>query len=137
MDICRRKLGISDSISGFGVPLAMVMHKPIAVLNNLCVAFFFAQYYGLECSLSWVLTAVFISSVLAISTPPIPGGGSIAYSLLMVQLGIPTEALAVALAIDMLSDFLITGCEMLVLLPAVTCVSTKIGMINEKILRKK
>ena len=137
MDICRKKLGVSDSVSGFGVPLAMVMHKPCSVINILCVSFFFAEYYGIECSAAWLLTAVFIAVILAIATPPIPGGGTLAYSLLMAQLGIPMEALAVALAIDMLSDFIITGCQMYVLSPAIANVAARIGMIDEKILKSK
>ncbi len=137
MEVCKKKLGVSDSVSGFGVPLAMVLHKPISVINILCVSFFFAQVYGIECSLSWMFSAVFISAMLAIATPPVSGGGTCAYTLMMATLGIPIEALGIALAIDMLSDFLITGCQMFVLLPTVANVASRIGMIDENILKAK
>ncbi len=133
-EIAEKRLGVNESISCFGIPLGMVVNKPISVLNNIVIVFFFAWYYGVECSVSWIIMALVMSVIVSIATPPIPGGGAIAYGLLFTQLGIPAEALPVALTIDMLSDFLITASEMAILPVTLLNISSEIGMIDREIL---
>ena len=132
---CEKKFGIDESLIRFGVPLGMVMHKPIAAVYNLFILFFFAAQYDVSCSAAWIGVAVFISSIIAIATPPIPGGGAVAYSILFTQMGIPSEALAVALALDIITDFIVTSFEMLVLPLSLINVSAGLGMIDEDTLR--
>ncbi len=131
---CEEKFGIDTSLIRFGIPLGMVMHKPIAAVYNLLLVFFFAGKFGVNCSPGWVLVAVFISSVIAIATPPIPGGGALAYSIIFAQMGIPTEAMAMALAIDIITDFLVTSFEMVVLPLALINISSSLGMIDQDVL---
>ena len=99
------------------------------------IVFFFADKYGVHCSVTWIAIAVFISAVVAIATPPIPGGGTVAYSILFLQLGIPKEALAIALALDVLADFLITAFDVLVLPMTLIQIASKLGMIDIEIVR--
>ena len=137
MEICKKKLGVKDTISSFGIPLGMVMNNPIAALNNLVVIIFFAVQYELECSVSWVIIAVIVSAIVAIASPPIPGGGTIAYTLLFAQMGLPSEALAIALAVDLLTDFVITASEMYCLLPALVNAAAATDMLDRRILEKE
>ena len=134
---CEKKFGIAPSLCSFGVPLGMVMHKPVAAIYNLLLVFYFAAKYGVSCSVTWIIIAALISAILAIATPPIPGGGAAAYTILFAQLGIPAEALAVALTIDILTDFLVTAFEMFVLPYTLINVASGIAMIDSEMLRKK
>jgi Na+/H+-dicarboxylate symporter len=134
---CEKRFGIDESLIRFGIPLGFVMHKPIAAVYNVLILFFFAEKYDISCSIGWICVAAFISAVIAIATPPIPGGGAIAYSILFTQMGIPSEALAVALALDIITDFIITAFEMLVLPISLINASASLGMIDEEILRSK
>jgi len=137
IEISEKRLGINNSVTCFGIPLAMVMNNPISVLNNLVMIMFFAWSYQLQCSVLWLVTAALLCGILAIATPPIPGGGAIAYALLFSQLGIPTEALAIAIALDMITDFFVTSGKMFCMLPALVNVSSKIGMLDTDILRNE
>jgi Na+/H+-dicarboxylate symporter len=113
----------------------MVMHKPITAIYNTLLMFFFANRFGVSCSIGWICVAVFISAIVSIATPPIPGGGAIAYSVLFSQMGIPEAALAVALAIDLIMDFVITAMEMYVLPLALINISSGLGLIDTDTLR--
>ena len=134
---CEKKFGIAPSLCSFGVPLGMVMHKPVAAIYNLLLVFYFAAAYKVSCSVSWIIIAALISAILAIATPPIPGGGAAAYTLLFAQLGIPAEALAVALTIDILTDFLVTAFEMFALPFSLINVASGLAMIDNDTLRGK
>ena len=131
---CEKQYGIEPSLIRFGIPLGLVMHKPATSVYNLLLVFFFAGKYGVSCSIGWLVVAVIICTVIAIATPPIPGGGAVAYSVLFAQMGIPTEALAVALAIDIVLDFLITAFEMLFLQLSLINISADLGRIDQDIL---
>lgn len=132
MEISEKELGVSPSVSSFGVPLAMVMHKPSCAVNFLLVSFFFARQYGVETSAAWLATAVISSAVLAIATPPIPGGGAASYTVLFVQLGLPAEALAIALSLDMITDFLMTATDMYCLPVILLNVADKLGLLDRE-----
>ena len=135
-DICDRKLGVDDSMSSFGLPLGMIMFKPFTALYFLLVSFFFASEYGVECSVGWVLIAVIVSAVIAVATPPIPGGAAAAYTILFTQLGLPSSAVAVALAIDIIMDFMLTAGDTLLKQLMIVHISSRVGMLNRKILTR-
>lgn len=132
---CEKSFGIDESLVSFGIPLGMVVHKPMGAIYNQLVLFFFAAKFGVNCSAGWLIIAIIISSVIAIATPPIPGGGAVGYTVLFTQMGIPAEALAIALTLDIITDFLITAFEMLVLPLSLINISADLGMIDENVLR--
>jgi len=135
-ETCDERFGISDSLSGFGLPLAMVMHRPVLAIYYLLVAFFFAGEFAVSCDSMWLVMAVFVAGVLAIAAPPVPGGSAVVYTMLFAQLGIPAEALALALAVDVIIDFFITAFEQVCLLSTLVNVSAELGMIDMGVLRK-
>ena len=132
---CEKSFGIDESLVSFGIPLGMVVHKPMGAIYDQLVLFFFAAKYGVSCSVGWLVIAVIISTVIAIATPPIPGGGAVGYTVLFAQMGIPMEALAIALTIDIITDFIITAFEMLALPLSLVNIAASLGMIDEKILK--
>lgn len=134
---CEEKYGIESSLIRFGIPLGMVMHKPVSAVYNMLLVFFFAGKYQISCSAGWIVVAIIISSIIAIATPPIPGGGAVAYSIIFAQMGIPEEAMAVALALDIITDFLITAFEMYVLPLSLINISYGLGMIEKEVLTRK
>jgi len=134
--ICNKELGIDPSVTSFGVPLGMVMHNPIAALNNLIAVLFFSEVYKIQCNYVTLIIAVIVSSILAIASPPIPGGGLIVYTMLFTQFGIPLEGIAVISAIDLVTDFIITATEMLCLFPGMVIAADKVGKLNVDVLRK-
>ncbi len=137
MEACRNKFGISETISSFGIPLGMVTFKPASVVEMAVMALFFAENYGLEISASWVVLLVFTAAVLSLATPPIPGGALASYAVLFLQLGIPEEALAVALACDTLFDFINTGINQFLLPFILLNESQKLGVVDNKKLKSR
>lgn len=132
---CEKEYGIDPSLVSFGIPLGIVMHKPMTAAYNLVLVMYFAGVYHVKCTPAWLILAVFICVVVAVAASPIPGGGSVVYTILFLQLGIPTEALAVALTLDIIADFLLTAFDMFALQMALINISSKMGRINHKILR--
>ncbi len=137
LDACQNKLGIDEKLTSFGLPLSMVALKQSTLLNFLAVAYFFAKQYNVEISLAWVISTLFTVIILSFATPPIPGGALSAYTVLLLQAGIPIEALPVVLACDAIFDFLSTGADSFTRPMILLNVAKKLGLVDRKVLEKK
>ena len=137
MKIAQKKLGINKAFSAFGIPFGQVVFKSVSALYYVLLCFFFASKYGINVSVSWIISAVVIAAISAVATPPIPGGAAATYTMIFLQLGIPSNALAIALSIDMIFDFFQTSGDMMMLLLEMLNVSGKIGMLDKNTLHNK
>ena len=122
--------------ASFGVPLGIVMFPPATAMYFIIICIYTAEVYQVECSIVWFVLAIFSATVLAIAAPPIPGGTLTCYTIMFTQLGLPTEALVVALALDVLCDFVATGMNMFCLQMELVIQSKRMGLLNETVLRK-
>lgn len=137
MSVCERKFGISPSLSSFGIPFGMVLFKPSTALYYILVCFYFSKDFNIPVSVSWIVIAVIITAISAVSTPPIPGGAAATYTMLFLQLGIPSEALVIVIALDMVFDFFLTSGDMLLLLVSLFNISSKIGMQDRSVINRR
>ena len=137
LDTCKKRYGIDESFTDFGVPFAQVIYKPSVALLYFSSAVFAAETYGVYVSVSWFAAAIIMSIILSVATPPIPGGALASISVLFAQLGLPSGGLAVVLALNIILDFIETptdifgGHSMLILS------SKQMGLINEKTMRSR
>ena len=134
--ISQKKLGIEPSIASFGVPLGMVMFKPATALSYTAITLFLSEMYGVEVSFGWVAVLIITICILAVATPPIPGGGMASYVVLFLQMGIPAEAVAIALACDAILDFLATGFDQFALSMVLMDSVSKLGLVDRNKLEK-
>lgn len=131
------KYGIDKSVTAFGIPLGMVIFKPITAISYTVISVFFIEMYGIEISPAWVLLLVFCAGIISVATPPIPGGALTAYTVLFAQLGIPAEALAITLACDAVFDFINTGIDQFLLPLELLNRSSTLGVVDRSVLTDK
>ncbi len=134
IETCEKKLGISSNVTRFGVPLGQVVFMPIAAAEYFIFSILFANNYGVSITPMWVATAFFVSGILSIATPPIPGGGLSIFTILFIQLGIPSVALPIALGIDMLIDYIITAGDIMCLQEELIICGGKTNFLDQEVL---
>lgn len=137
MSACRDEFGIDSKISSFGIPLGMVTFKPCTAIGFLTMSLYFAECYHLSISLSWIIIMMLMAGIIAISTPPIPSGALTGYTVLFSQLGIPAEALIIALTCDTVFDFISTGFDQYMLPYMLLDQAGKLGLVDKSVLLKK
>ncbi len=131
-ETCKRKLGISEKLVDFGVPLGQVLYMPMGAIAFLLSALCIGQMYGVVITPMWLLVAVLVSGILAIATPPIPGGALSCYTILFLQLGIPTPGIALAISIDLVLDFLLTAINLYCLQTHLVLLAQDMDMLDTK-----
>lgn len=137
MQCCERKLGLGSYLTNFGLPLGIVFYVPATSAYFLITCFYMAKCYDVSVSAAWILMAVLVTVILAIASPPIPGGTLACYTVMFAQLGIPTEGLVVAMAVDVLFDFIATAVNMILIETELLQQGRNLNMLDRTVLSAK
>lgn len=132
---CERKLGIDKKLIDIGIPLGQVIFMPGAIVLFVAAAFGMAETYGVAITPIWMLTAFIISVILAIAAPPVPGAALTCYTILFMQLGIPAEAIAVVIALNVILEFVATAVNLFCLQTELVELSGSLQTLDVKKLR--
>lgn len=103
-EACEKKLGINKKITAFGLPLGLVAYMPAVSVYYLIILFYGLEQYGLACSVEWLLIACITVTLLSVASPPISGGTMACFAVLLTQMSVPTEAIAFALAMNVIAE---------------------------------
>ena len=105
---CERKLGISKKLTSYGVPLGLIAYMPAAGVATIIIVLYAARAYHVGVSVIWLIIAITLTVALTAATPPVSGVGILTYTVLFSQLGIPVQALTMAMVADILIGFAAT-----------------------------
>lgn len=114
-----------DESSNIALNLGGVIFRPACTLVFFFSSIFMASFYGVEISVIWVITAVLLSLILVAAAPNIPGVSVSVITLLFAQLGLPSEAVAMIIAINAPLQFLTVAVD-------TWCLSAECVIINRK-----
>ena len=83
-------------------------------------------------TLADLLTVAVICVFLAVAAPPVPGGAITCYTILLMQMNMPMEMLAVAAAVNVVVDCTGTAGHMLANQIELLRCSADLGMLDRK-----
>ena len=128
------KLGIDKKLVEFAIPLGQVLFMPgcIALLYGLSAGF--AESYGIPITVPWIVSAFITCLLVSFAIPPIPGGAMLGLTIAFTQLGIPMEAMGVALAVNVITDFPRTACNVSGWQLTLIDVADALNMLDSKVL---
>lgn len=98
------EFGAPQPIAGFVVPLGATMNMNGTALFEGVVVLFLAQVAGVDLSLGQQIVVVCLAVMTAIGAAGVPGGSLPLLSIVLVQVGVPPEMLALILGVDRLVD---------------------------------
>ncbi len=136
MESCEKSFGIDKKIIDFGMPLGNTMFKPAVQTAYVTIGFGMAQLYGVPISPYWIVVITLTCFLLSLATPPIAGGMSMCYAILFEQLGIPNEAIGIALTINVILDFTMAGINQYCLQLEMTALAGSMDMLDKDVLVK-
>lgn len=133
--ICKNGFGISEQLVDVGVPLGQVVFMPGTVFQNMCAALCMAEIYGIGIDIQFIITMFLISFLLAVACPPVPGASISCSMLIMAQLGIPAEAIAIIAALDFLNDRINTTNDIAMLQLELIQIGSSLDMLKPEVLK--
>lgn len=103
------KIGVSKSVAGFGVPLGATMNMSGVSIYIALATIFVANAFGQPINTSDLFTLGLTILLLSIGAGGVPGGGVVMVGVLLHQLGLPAEGLAIIAAVDRINDMFCTS----------------------------
>ena len=101
---CAESLGADKDITSFVLPLgATVNMDGTAIYQGVC-AVFIASCFGIELSLSQMLTVVLTATLASIGTAGVPGAGMVMLAMVLQSVNLPVEGIALVAGVDRIFD---------------------------------
>lgn len=100
MQTAEEKLGVSNSVASFVLPLGATMNMDGTALFEAIAAIFLAYLYGIELSSIMIVTVFLMSMVASIGAPGMPSASMSGMQMVLLAVGIPLEAIAILLVIE-------------------------------------
>ncbi|WP_136255982.1 dicarboxylate/amino acid:cation symporter [Onishia niordana] len=97
-----RRLGISQSLYGFSLPLGATINMDGAAIRIAISAVFAANVIGAPLDLVSMVQIVLIGTLTSIGTAGVPGAGIVMIATVFAQVGLPIETVALLASIDAL-----------------------------------
>jgi proton glutamate symport protein len=104
MDTIEEKVGVSNEVSSFVLPLGATVNMNGTALYECAAAMFLAQAYGLELSFGMQFTVVTIALLTSIGVAGVPSASLVAIAIILAAVGLPVEAIGVLLVFDRVLD---------------------------------
>lgn len=109
METCNDKLGVSDKISSFTIPLGATINMDGTAIMQGVAAIFIAQVFGVHLNFNQQLMIILTSTLSSIGTAGVPSAGVIMLTMVLQQVGLPIEGVALVLSVDRIVDMFRTA----------------------------
>ena len=104
MERCEEKLGVSEEVSSFVLPLGATINMDGTALYQAVAAVFIAQALGMGLSVSAQLVIVLTAVLASVGTAAVPGAGVIMLVVILEAIGVPAAGIALILGVDRILD---------------------------------
>jgi Na+/H+-dicarboxylate symporter len=103
------RLGVKNSIASFTIPLGATINMDGTAIMQGAATVFIANVYGIDLALGDYLTVILTATLASIGTAAVPSAGLIMLAMVLGQVGLPVEGIALIIGIDRLLDMLRTA----------------------------
>jgi Na+/H+-dicarboxylate symporter len=103
------KMGVKNSVASFTVPLGATINMDGTAIMQGVATVFIAQVYQIDIGLAGYLTVILTATLASIGTAGVPGVGLVTLALVLQQVGLPVEGIALIIGADRLLDMLRTA----------------------------
>ena len=104
METCNEKLGVSERVSSFTIPLGATINMDGTAIMQGVAAIFIAQVFGVHLTFQQQLMIVLISTLSSVGTAGVPSAGVVMLTMVLQQIGLPMEGVALVLSVDRIVD---------------------------------
>ena len=101
---CCNDMGAEPEISSFVLPLGATINMDGTAIYQAVAAVFIACCYGVDLTIGQMAMIVVTATLASIGTAGVSGAGMIMLSMVLIQVGLPVEGIAIIAGVDKLFD---------------------------------
>lgn len=133
LNVAERRLGIDNRVASFTVPLGATINMDGTAIMQGVATVFIAQAYGLDLSMGGYLAVILTATLASIGAAGVPGVGLITLALVLEQVGLPVEGIALIIGIDRLLDMARTAVNVCGDCVVGTIVASSEGLLDHEV----
>ena len=104
METVEYKMGVDRSVASFTIPFGATINMDgTAIMQGVAVAFI-AQAYGIDLSFADYMLVILTATLATVGTAGVPGVGLITLSMVLQQVNLPVEGIALIMGVDRVLD---------------------------------
>lgn len=103
------RVGVNNSVASFTVPFGATINMDGTAIMQGVATVFLANVYGVSLGLTGYVTVILMAVLASIGTAGVPGVGLVMLTMVLGQVGLPIEGIALILGVDRLMDMLRTA----------------------------
>jgi Na+/H+-dicarboxylate symporter len=104
-----KRLGIDNSVASFTIPLGATINMDGTAIMQGVATVFIANVYSISLSMGDYLAVILTATLASIGTAGVPGVGLIMLAMVLNQVGLPVEGIALIIGVDRLLDMMRTA----------------------------
>ena len=104
LDTVKNQLGVRPSIGSFTVPLGATINMDGTAIMQGIATVFISQAYNIDLTMIDYLMVILTATLASIGTAGVPGVGLIMLAMVLEQVGLPVEGIALIIGVDRLLD---------------------------------
>lgn len=104
METATKKLGVKNSIASFTLPMGATLNMDGTAIMQGVATVFIAQVFAVDLTVSDYLMVILTATLASIGTAAVPGVGLVMLAMVLQQVGLPVEGIALILGVDRLLD---------------------------------
>ncbi|GAB2904260.1 dicarboxylate/amino acid:cation symporter [Microbulbifer echini] len=128
-----KRLGVDNKIASFTIPLGATINMDGTAIMQGVATVFIAQFYGIDIGLTGYLTVILTATLASIGTAGVPGVGLIMLGMVLQQVGLPLEGIAIIIGVDRLLDMVRTAVNITGDAVVSSVVAKSEGALNEEV----
>ncbi len=109
MEVSRKRLGIGKTTASFTLPMGATINMDGTAIMQGVATIFIAQLSGVDLSSTQYLTIILMATLASIGTAAVPSVGLVTLTMVLTQVNLPTEAIAMLLGVDRVLDMMRTA----------------------------
>jgi Na+/H+-dicarboxylate symporter len=109
MTVAEKRLGIDNAVASFTVPLGATINMDGTAIMQGVATVFIAQAFNVDISIGGYLAVIATATLASVGTAGVPGVGLITLSMVLQQVGLPVEGIALIIGVDRLLDMVRTA----------------------------
>jgi Na+/H+-dicarboxylate symporter len=104
LETATKKLGVNKSVASFTVPLGSTINMDGTAIMQGVATVFIAQTYQMDLSATDYLMVILTATLASVGTAGVPGVGLLMLAMVLNQVGLPVEGIALIIGVDRLLD---------------------------------
>lgn len=104
LQVTEERLGVSNEISSFVLPLGATVNMNGTAIYQGASTVFIAQVFGIDLGFTDLLTVVLTATLASIGAAGVPGIGMVTLTIVLTQIGIPLEGIALVVGVERILD---------------------------------